>query len=81
MILHGLPMLSGIVGLALVIPSIAVVVRRLHDTGRSGWWYLIALVPFIGGLVLLVFCVQPSAPGPNRWGPNPIGLESAAVVI
>lgn len=50
--------------LGLLLPLIAVAVRRLHDTGRSGWWYLISLVPF-GGLVLLVFMVQVSQPGPN----------------
>ena len=46
--------------LALFIPNLAVAVRRLHDTGRSGWWYLINLVPFLGTIVFLVFCAQPS---------------------
>jgi len=57
--------------LAILVPSIAVTVRRLHDTGRSGWWYLIAFVPFFGGLILLVFTLLGSEPGPNAWGPNP----------
>ena len=65
----------GIVGmlysLAVLIPSIAVSVRRLHDTDRSGWWCLIALVPLIGTIVLLVFVVQDSKPGENQYGPNP----------
>jgi len=46
-------------------------VRRLHDTDRSGWWILIGFVPFIGNLVLLVFSVLDSQPGPNRFGPSP----------
>jgi uncharacterized membrane protein YhaH (DUF805 family) len=67
----GLGLLSGLYSLAVLIPSIAVTVRRLHDTGRSGWWILIALVPFIGGIVLLVFMVLDSQPGENQYGPNP----------
>ena len=57
--------------LAILIPSLAVTVRRLHDTGRSGWWYLIAFVPFFGGLILLVFMLLGSEAGPNAWGQNP----------
>lgn len=56
---------------ALILPSIAVAVRRLHDTGRSGWWYLISLVPLAGGIVLLVFTLQDSEPGANQYGPSP----------
>ena len=65
---------GGLVGAALVLPSIAVGVRRLHDTGRSGWWMLIAFVPFIGFIVLLVFFVLDSQPGSNEYGPNPKGM-------
>lgn len=54
--------------LALVIPMIAVSVRRLHDTGRSGWWYLINLVPYIGSIVLLIFLLLPSDPDENEYG-------------
>lgn len=57
-------------GLGTVVPTLAVVVRRLHDTGRTGWWYLIAFVPF-GGIVLLVFMVSPGDPHDNRHGPSP----------
>ncbi len=63
--------LIGIFGLAIIIPSLAVAVRRLHDTGKSGWFYLISLVPFIGGIILIVFMCQDSEPGTNKWGPNP----------
>lgn len=60
-----------IAALGLMVPSIAVVVRRLHDTGRSGWWYFIALVPLVGGLVLLYFLVIEGDSGPNMYGPDP----------
>src|SRR4051794_8393565 len=67
----GLGLLSGLYSLAVLLPSIAVTVRRLHDTGRSGWWILISLIPIIGGIVLLVFMVLDSEPGVNQYGPNP----------
>ncbi|MDM7914552.1 MAG: DUF805 domain-containing protein [Candidatus Eisenbacteria bacterium] len=71
-------LLSGIYSLAVLIPSLAVAVRRLHDTGRTGWWLLLALVPFLGGLVILVFTVQDSRPGSNQYGANPKELQPAA---
>ena len=64
-------LLPNLYTLAVLLPGIAVTVRRLHDTGRSGWWLLIAFVPFIGAIVLLVFYVQDSQPGENQFGPNP----------
>ena len=67
---------SSIYSLAVLIPSIAVAVRRLHDTDRSGWWILIGLVPLIGIIVLIVFFVQDSTPGTNSFGPNPKGAEA-----
>lgn len=57
--------------LAIFIPSLAVTVRRLHDTGRSGWWYFIAFVPFVGGIILFVFTLIEGDPGPNIYGLNP----------
>ncbi len=60
--------LNGIVHLALILPSLAVAVRRLHDVGRTGWWFLIMFVPF-GFFVLLFWWVQPSEPRPNAYGP------------
>ncbi|HEU5271777.1 MAG TPA: DUF805 domain-containing protein [Jatrophihabitans sp.] len=65
--------LGAIVALALILPSLAVTVRRLHDTGRSGWWILIGLIPFVGAIVLLVFECQDSQPGSNNYGPSPKG--------
>jgi uncharacterized membrane protein YhaH (DUF805 family) len=66
----GYGLLSGIYSLAVLIPSLAVLVRRLHDTDRSGWWVLIGLIPLIGWIVLLVFAVQDSQPGQNEYGAN-----------
>lgn len=57
--------------LAVFLPVLAVTVRRLHDSGKSGWWYLIALVPYAGGIVLLVFMCLDSDVGHNNYGPNP----------
>lgn len=59
-----------LVGLALFLPTLAVTVRRLHDTGRSGWWYLVGFVPF-GSIVLLVFTVLEGDPHANQYGPDP----------
>ena len=66
-------LLTMIYVLATLIPSIAVSVRRLHDSDRSGWWFLITFVPLIGDVVLLIFFVLDSTPGDNRFGPNPKG--------
>jgi uncharacterized membrane protein YhaH (DUF805 family) len=64
--------LIGIASLALVLPSLAVSVRRLHDSDKSGWWILIGLTA-IGGLVLLVFYLLDGTAGPNKHGPDPKG--------
>jgi uncharacterized membrane protein YhaH (DUF805 family) len=56
---------------ATFVPALAVAVRRLHDTGRSGWWMLISAIPVVGGITLLVFLVSEGAAGENRYGPNP----------
>ena len=60
-----------IYGLGVLIPYLAVGVRRLHDTGRTGWWLLIGLIPIVGEIVLLIFFVLDSQPGDNKYGPNP----------
>lgn len=57
--------------LAVLIPSLAVGIRRLHDTGRSAWWLLIGLIPFIGGIIFIIILVLDSQPGENKYGPNP----------
>jgi uncharacterized membrane protein YhaH (DUF805 family) len=62
---------SIVVALALFLPGLGVSMRRLHDTGRSGWWLLIGLVPVVGVIVLIVFYVQDSQPTANVHGPSP----------
>jgi uncharacterized membrane protein YhaH (DUF805 family) len=76
---NGYGILTGLYTLAMILPLIALAVRRLHDTGRSGWWLLIGLVPLIGPIVLIVFYVTDSQPGTNEYGPNP--KESAPPAV
>ncbi|MXO74251.1 DUF805 domain-containing protein [Altererythrobacter aerius] len=80
----GMGLLIVVYGLAILIPSIAVTVRRLHDRDMSGWWYLGAIVggmiPYVGFLVSIAFLVLmalPGTPGPNRYGPDPKGVGDA----
>ena len=75
----GVGLLGGLFSLAVLLPSIAVTARRLHDTDRSGWWILIWLVPIVGWIVLLVFMCLDSTPGANRFGPNPKGVIGTGV--
>ena len=63
--------ITTVVGLGLLVPSIAVSIRRLHDTDRSGWWLLLGMVPIVGGIVLLVFMVLEGTHGANRFGADP----------
>ncbi len=63
--------LHAIVTLALLLPNLSVGVRRLHDTDRTGWWLLIAIIPLIGWIVLLIFFLEASNAGENRYGPPP----------
>lgn len=66
--------LSSIVGLAFLLPGLAIAVRRLHDIGKDWKYLLIALIPIVGALYLLYLFVQDSQPGDNAYGPNPKGL-------
>jgi uncharacterized membrane protein YhaH (DUF805 family) len=67
--------LSGIYSLFITLPSLAVLVRRLHDTERSGWWALMLFIPVIGFLIILIFTIQDSTPGVNRYGVNPKSVK------
>ncbi|MEU1460117.1 DUF805 domain-containing protein [Streptomyces sp. NPDC005727] len=69
---------AGIVVLALLLPAWGVTVRRLHDTGRSGWWILFGVIPLVGPITLLVFYCLDSEAGANKYGPNP--KEAPALV-
>lgn len=71
MISQTFSLISMVVMLALLVPSLAVTVRRLHDANYSGWWLLLVLIP-LGFIVVLVFAVLPGTQGPNRFGdPHP----------
>ncbi|PJG84528.1 DUF805 domain-containing protein [Conservatibacter flavescens] len=72
---------SGIYGLFVFLPTLAVSVRRLHDINRSGWWLLIGLVPILGAIVIFVFMLFDGTPGVNRFGENPknISIEGPLV--
>lgn len=65
-----LPMLSGIWTLLIFVPSLSISIRRLHDIGKSGWWYLMLFVPLVGQIMILVWACTDSK-GDNQWGPNP----------
>ena len=65
---------QSLFSLATLIPSIAVTVRRLHDIGKSGWFYFLILIPVVGSIILLVWECKDSEPGTNVYGPNPKGV-------
>lgn len=71
---------GGIVGLiwifATIVPALAVLIRRLHDAGKTGWWALVGFIPFVGAIVLLVFTVTDSSPGENKYGTSPKASSS-----
>lgn len=67
----GLYFLTSLYSLAVLLPSIGVEIRRLHDIGKSGWWLFIVLVPLVGWILLLVWFCKDSDPGENAYGPNP----------
>jgi len=67
----GLGVISMLYCLAVLLPCLALFIRRLHDTNKSGWWFWLCLIPFLGGLILLIFMVTDSTPGDNDYGPNP----------
>lgn len=70
------PILSGIFGLAMLLPSIAVGVRRLHDIDKSGWWLLVSFIPLIGAIVLIVWFATGGTRGPNRFGADPLDPDA-----
>ena len=71
LILGWIPVIGWIISIALIIPNLAVGARRLHDTGKSGWWQLLQLLPIVGIIILIVFWVQDSHAGENQYGANP----------
>ena len=78
----GVGVLSGIYSLLMIIPYLTVTIRRLHDTGRSGWWLLIQLIPGLGGLVMFIFMLLDSQHGTNQYGSDPkIGQPSGSILL
>ena len=77
-VFFGLGVLGTLYLLAVLVPGIAVTVRRLHDTGRSGWWLLVGLIPILGALLVLWWMVRDGDPETNRYGPNPKLTEGTA---
>ena len=73
--------ITTLYALAVLIPGLAVSVRRLHDTNRSGWWILTGLVPILGWIALLIFYVEDSRPGVNQYGPNPKGVQATQPTV
>lgn len=72
--------INMIYSLAVLLPGLAVGARRLHDTGRSGWWQLVAIIPLVGMIFLIVWYATEGSPEPNKWGANPkSGAADAAV--
>ena len=71
--------LLGIFALAIFIPALAVTIRRLHDQDKSGWFILLQFIPYIGGIILLVFMCLEGTKGENRFGPDPKGQNIADV--
>jgi uncharacterized membrane protein YhaH (DUF805 family) len=69
--------ISVLAYLAILVPSIAVLVRRLHDVGKSGWFYFVAFIPLVGFIWLLVLLCTDSTPGSNEYGPNPKGIGNS----
>ncbi|HHQ4620284.1 DUF805 domain-containing protein [Aeromonas veronii] len=74
-------LISSIYSLAVLLPSLAVAARRLHDTDRSAWWLLLGLIPVIGTLVLIYFMVCNSQQGPNRFGDDPKAAPSQGFIV
>lgn len=78
--ISGVPLILFILFCAgIIIPSIAVQVRRLHDQNMRGWWVLLGLIPYVGGFIMLVFMLIPGTAGPNRFGPDPKQPEGKAL--
>ncbi len=75
---NGIGLLGFLYAVAVLLPGLGVTVRRLHDTNRSGLWILIGLIPFIGGIILIVFCAIAGTPGPNQYGEDPKALGAGA---
>ena len=73
---RGVGILGLIFYLAVFIPSVAIAVRRLHDTDKSGWWMFFLAIPGLGSIIILIFMLLNSTPGANKYGPNPYEVSN-----
>ena len=69
----GIQVVTGLFGLATLLPNLAVAIRRLHDLDRTGWWIFIGLIPLVGWIILIIWYCTRGTAGPNRFGPDPLG--------
>jgi uncharacterized membrane protein YhaH (DUF805 family) len=69
---------TALFGLAAILPGLAVSIRRLHDTDRSGWWVFLACIPLIGAIILIIWYCTAGTPGPNRFGPPRVAAFAGA---
>ena len=77
-ILDSMPVLNVVVSLGLLLPSLGVSIRRLHDIDRSGWWFFVSLVPVVGIIILIVWLCKKGADGANRFGDDPLSSAASA---
>lgn len=75
LILSFIPIVGWIADLALIIPTLAVSWRRLHDIGKGGGWWFITFIPLVGSILYIIWCAKEGEPHPNRFGPNPYGIN------
>jgi len=80
-LIHDGGILGGLYSLAVFIPGLAVLFRRLHDIGKSGWWIFILLIPLVGVIWFLVLLATDSGPGDNQYGPNPKGAAASLPTV
>ena len=76
---HRMNVFSSLYNLFVFVPSLAVAVRRLHDIGKSGWWWLIMLIPIIGWIWFIILMATDSVPGKNQYGPYPKEVKEATL--
>ena len=72
-VVFGTFVLTGLFYLAVLLPNLAVTIRRLHDLDRTGWWFFLGFIPLVGTIILLIWYCTKGTDGPNRFGPDPLG--------
>jgi uncharacterized membrane protein YhaH (DUF805 family) len=77
-VIIGYQVTTSLFGLAVLLPGIAVAIRRLHDLDRSGWWFLLSLIPIVGWIILIIWYCTRGTEGPNRFGPAPLAALALA---